>query len=106
MAVPETVPLEHVWHAKYERLIARAKEVRAAATIVVHPCDETSLRGTAEAAETGLITPTLIGPSAKIARLAREMPSTSLVSQLSTCLTAMPRQNEQSSSFAKPRANS
>jgi len=72
MAVPETVPFEHVRHAKYERLIARAKEVPAAATLVVHPCDETSLRGTAEAAETGLITPTLIGPSAKIARLARE----------------------------------
>ena len=32
-------------HAKYERLIATAKEVPAASTIVVHPCDETSLRG-------------------------------------------------------------
>ena len=30
---------------KYERLVARAKEVPAARTIVVHPCDETSLRG-------------------------------------------------------------
>jgi phosphate acetyltransferase len=72
MAVAETVPLEHVRHAKYERLIARAREVPAAATIVVHPCDETSLRGTAEAAEAGLIAPTLVGPSAKIARVARE----------------------------------
>ena len=71
-AVPQTVPLEHVRHAKYERLIARAQEVPAAATIVVHPCDETSLRGTAEAAEAGLIAPTLVGPSAKIARVARE----------------------------------
>jgi phosphate acetyltransferase len=72
MAVAETVPLEHVRHAKYERLIARAREVPAAATLVVHPCDETSLRGTAEAAEAGLIAPTLVGPSAKISRVAGE----------------------------------
>ena len=30
---------------KYDRLIALAKQVTPAATIVVHPCDETSLRG-------------------------------------------------------------
>jgi phosphate acetyltransferase len=72
MTAAETVPLEHVRHAKYERLIARAKEVPAAATIVVHPCDGTSLRGAVEAAEAGLIAPTLVGPAAKIARVARE----------------------------------
>ena len=38
-------------HAKYERLIARAKQVPPAITVVVHPCDESSLRGTTEAAE-------------------------------------------------------
>src|SRR6266508_3703161 len=38
-------------HAKYERLIARAKQVPPATTVVVHPCDETSLRGAVEAAE-------------------------------------------------------
>ena len=65
MSIPETVPVEHRRHAKYERLIARAKEVPAAATLVVHPCDETSLRGAAEATQAGLITPTLIGPPAK-----------------------------------------
>ena len=32
-------------HAKYDYLIARAKQVPAAQTVVVHPCDETSLRG-------------------------------------------------------------
>ena len=31
--------------SKYERLVARAKQVPAATTIVAHPCDETSLRG-------------------------------------------------------------
>jgi phosphate acetyltransferase len=56
----------HVPHAKYERLIAAAKEVPAAATIVVHPCDETSLRGCMEAAQAGIIIPTLVGPAARI----------------------------------------
>ena len=72
MAVPEGLSTEQARHTKYQRLIGRAKQVPAAATIVVHPCDETSLRGTAEAAEAGLITPTLVGPSAKIAKVARE----------------------------------
>jgi phosphate acetyltransferase len=71
MSIPETVPVEHRRHAKYERLIARAKEVPAAATLVVRPCNETSLRDAAEATQAGLITPTLIGPSAKIARVAQ-----------------------------------
>ena len=57
---------------KYERLVARAKEVSAASTIVVHPCDETSLRGPVEAAEAGLIVPILVGPAAKISAVARE----------------------------------
>jgi phosphate acetyltransferase len=52
--------------AKYDRLIAAAKVIPAAATIVVHPCDESSLRGVADAAEAGIIKPTLVGPSAKI----------------------------------------
>jgi phosphate acetyltransferase len=57
---------------KYERLLARAKEVPAATTVVVHPCDETSLRGPIEAAEAGIITPVLVGPKAKIFAVARE----------------------------------
>jgi len=62
----------HKPHAKYERLIAKAKEVPAATTMVVHPCDETSLRGVTEAAEAGIIIPILIGPAGKIAAVARE----------------------------------
>jgi phosphate acetyltransferase len=57
-------------HAKYERLIARAKQVPPAATIVVHPCDETSLRGAAESAEIGIINPILVGPEKKISAVA------------------------------------
>jgi len=58
--------------SKYERLIARAKQVPAATTIVVHPCEETALRGPIEAAEAGIIKPILVGPAAKIAAVARE----------------------------------
>ena len=58
--------------SKYERLIARAKQVPAATTVVVHPCEETALRGPIEAAEAGIIVPILVGPAAKIAGVARE----------------------------------
>ena len=61
----------HVRHAKYERLIAKAKEVPPATTLVVHPCDETSLRGAVEAADAGIIVPTLVGPAAKISDVAQ-----------------------------------
>jgi phosphate acetyltransferase len=53
-------------HSKYDRLIAAAKSIPPVATLVVHPCDESSLRGVVEAAATGLITPTLVGPEPKI----------------------------------------
>jgi phosphate acetyltransferase len=52
--------------AKYERLIAAAKAIPAVSTVVVHPCDESSLRGAVEAAEAGIIKPILVGPAAKI----------------------------------------
>src|SRR5262245_1179797 len=58
--------------SKYERLIARAKQVSAATTIVVHPCEETALRGPIQAAEAGIIKPILVGPAAKISAVARE----------------------------------
>jgi phosphate acetyltransferase len=58
--------------SKYERLIAVAKRVQSAKAIVVHPCDETSLRGAIEAAQSGLIEPLLVGPEAKIRNVARD----------------------------------
>jgi phosphate acetyltransferase len=58
--------------SKYERLIAAAKRVPSAKAVVVHPCDETSLRGAVEAAQSGLIDPIFVGPEAKIRRVARE----------------------------------
>ena len=69
---PGIAPVEHRRHAKYERLIAAARAVPAAKTLVVHPCDETSLRGATEAADAALIQPILVGPAAKITAAARE----------------------------------
>jgi phosphate acetyltransferase len=63
---------DHPAESKYDHLIARARQVEAARTIVVHPCDETSLRGATEAAALGIIRPTLVGPATKVHRVARE----------------------------------
>ncbi len=73
MAKSQVSPFVAKPHAKYERLITLAKEVPPATTIVVHPCDETSLRGAIEAAEIGIIVPVLVGPAGKIAAVAREL---------------------------------
>ncbi len=65
-------PAAHPPESKYDRLISKAKAVGAAKTIVVHPCDETSLRGATEAAALGIISPVLVGPTTKINNVARE----------------------------------
>ena len=72
MAISQVSRRDQPPHAKYDRLIARAKEVPAATTVVAHPCDETSLRGVTEAADAGIIIPILVGPKDKITSLARE----------------------------------
>jgi len=56
--------------SKYDRLIAAAKAIPTVTTVVAHPCDETSLRGAADAAEAGIIKPILVGPASKIASVA------------------------------------
>ena len=71
MAMTQAAPVVQT-HAKYERLISRAKQVPPATTVVVHPCDESSLRGAMEAAEEGIIVPILVGPTAKITAVARQ----------------------------------
>jgi phosphate acetyltransferase len=58
--------------SKYEKLILLAKEVPPAVTLVVHPCDETSLQGASAAAELGIIVPILVGPVAKITAVAKQ----------------------------------
>lgn len=52
--------------SKYDRLIAAARATSPAPTIVVHPCDETSLRGAVESAQAGIIDPVLLGPASRI----------------------------------------
>jgi phosphate acetyltransferase len=59
-------------HEKYDRLIARCKEIEPVACAVAHPCDESSLRGAVEAAQAGLIAPVLVGPRARIEALAKQ----------------------------------
>jgi phosphate acetyltransferase len=58
--------------SKYDRLIAAAKAVTPVPTIVVHPCDETSLRGAVDSAQVGIIQPILVGPETKIRDTARK----------------------------------
>lgn len=65
-------PAQSVPHAKYERLIERAKAAPTSSTVVVYPCDETSLRGPVEAAEAGIIKPIFVGPAEKIASVAKK----------------------------------
>jgi phosphate acetyltransferase len=51
---------------KYDRLIAAAKAVPPTPTVVIHPCDESSLRGAIDSASAGIIRPVLVGPESKI----------------------------------------
>ena len=57
-------------HEKYERLIARCKDLPPTPTAVAHPCDAGSLQAAVEAAREGLITPVLVGPRTRIEALA------------------------------------
>jgi len=60
-------------HEKYDELIARCRALAPVRTIVVHPCDETSLTGAVEAAAAGIIIPTLVGPEPRIRALAASL---------------------------------
>ena len=72
MSASQVSTIERTAPSKYDRLLARAKTVTPAKTIVVYPCDESSLRAAIEAAETGIIIPTLVGPVKTITEVARE----------------------------------
>ena len=52
--------------SKYDRLIAAAKGASTVSTIVVYPCDESSLRGAIDSMEAGIINAMLVGPEARI----------------------------------------
>jgi phosphate acetyltransferase len=71
-AITAVAPFGNPPPSKYDKLISLAKEVPPANTVVVHPCDEASLRGPCEAAELGIITPILVGPADKITAVAAQ----------------------------------
>src|SRR5215471_10418760 len=65
-------PFGYPPHSKYEKLISLAKDVPPATIVVVHPCDESSLRGACEAAELDIVKPILVGPVDKITAVAKQ----------------------------------
>jgi phosphotransacetylase len=56
---------------KYEQVLERCRSLPPIPTAVAHPCEASALAGPMEAAAKGLIVPTLVGPAAKIAQVAR-----------------------------------
>ena len=58
--------------ARFMELLGRAKDMPAVRCAVVHPCDIESLSGAIDSARYNLIIPVLIGPEARIRRLAEE----------------------------------
>jgi phosphate acetyltransferase len=56
----------------YPALIERCAELEPVSTAVAHPCDESSLTATVEAAEADLIRPILVGPEARIRAVAEQ----------------------------------
>jgi phosphotransacetylase len=58
---------------KYERLLARCKEVPAITASVAHPCDAASLGAVIEAAHAGILRPILVGPADRIRRIAKDL---------------------------------
>ncbi len=62
----------HDPHAKYTDLVAQAQRLTPAPTVVVHPCDASSIAAAAEAAKLGIIVPLLVGPRHRLEAAARE----------------------------------
>jgi phosphate acetyltransferase len=56
----------------FAKLLRRCEESPPVRCAVVHPCDRASLEGPLEAARRGLIVPVLVGPEARIRRVAEE----------------------------------
>ena len=57
---------------KYQTLLARCASLPPIPTAVAHPCEASALSGAVEAAAKNLITPILVGPTAKIREVAAE----------------------------------
>ena len=60
-------------HERYEQLIASAQKQAAVKVAVAHPCDESSMRGVAEAMRLRLIEPILVGPVERMRHAAEQV---------------------------------
>jgi phosphate acetyltransferase len=60
-------------HEKYDALIHACQPLAPIRTVVVHPCDESSLSGVMHAAASKLIQPVLVGPEVRIRALAASL---------------------------------
>ncbi|WP_448204189.1 bifunctional enoyl-CoA hydratase/phosphate acetyltransferase [Azospirillum sp. sgz302134] len=69
-AAHELPQVQVIRHDGHDDLLRKAEALPPVPTAVVHPCDESSLKGAVEAAEAGLIDPVLIGPASKIQQVA------------------------------------
>jgi phosphate acetyltransferase len=70
LEAPDMPRVQLIRHDGHEDLMAKCAEIDPVPVAVVHPCDESSLKGAVEAAEAGLIDPILVGPANKIRHLA------------------------------------
>lgn len=70
LEAPELARVQVIRHDGHEDLLAKCADIDPVPVAVVHPCDETSLKGAVEAAEAGLIEPILVGPENKIRHVA------------------------------------
>ncbi len=61
--LPQVQVIRHDGHAL---LLQKCEALPPVPTAVVHPCDDSALRGAVEAAEADLIDPVLVGPEARI----------------------------------------
>ncbi|MGD8644724.1 MAG: bifunctional enoyl-CoA hydratase/phosphate acetyltransferase [Chromatiales bacterium] len=71
-AADTQVPHAERAHEKYEQLIARTKDIPPIPTAVVWPCEGHALAGPVDAAKEGIIDAVLIGPEARIRKVAEE----------------------------------
>jgi phosphate acetyltransferase len=59
-------------HDKYDRLIQAAQQLPPIAIAVAHPCDAVSLESAVEAAKLGIVCPILVGPAARVRKIAAD----------------------------------
>jgi phosphate acetyltransferase len=70
-ALPEITVTDR--QRRYDELIALSEGLPAIRVAVAHPCDAESLKGALQAMHEGLIVPVLVGPRAKIQKVADEL---------------------------------